>query len=139
VDRKSVAGWIRPDHLELQAVLDRRRPRGDAGVLLSPFDPLLWDRKRTLQLFGFEQVLEIYKPARLRRHGYYCLPVLAGEHLVARVDLKADRSTGQLHTLVCHYEQTDAADRVSAEDRQAVTSALQRFARSVGLTTTCQP
>ena len=57
------AGWIRPDDLELAARLERVRPRKDRGVLLSPFDPVLWDRARVKRLFGFEQMLEIFKPA----------------------------------------------------------------------------
>ena len=58
-----IPGWIQPRDLERIAQLDSMRPRRDRGVLLSPFDPLLWDRKRTSVLFGFEQTLEIYKPA----------------------------------------------------------------------------
>jgi uncharacterized protein YcaQ len=55
------------------------RPRADQGVLLSPFDPVLRDRRRIRQLFAFDQVLEIFKPAPKRKYGYYCLPVLAGD------------------------------------------------------------
>ncbi|MBT8368050.1 MAG: winged helix DNA-binding domain-containing protein, partial [Deltaproteobacteria bacterium] len=89
-DGKNHPGWIRPDDLELAALLKRVRPRKDRGVLLSPFDPVLWDRRRVKLLFGFDQILEIFKPAPKRIYGYYCLPVLAGDRLVARVDLKAD-------------------------------------------------
>ena len=87
-------GWIRPADRELAARLERARPRADRGVLLSPFDPLLWDRARVARLFGFDALLEIFKPAPQRVYGYYCLPVLAGEQLVARVDLKAERKHG---------------------------------------------
>ncbi|MCH9673505.1 MAG: winged helix DNA-binding domain-containing protein [Gammaproteobacteria bacterium] len=128
VSGRRQAGWISPDDLELAFATDALRPRKNRGVLLSPFDPLLWDRKRVEWMFGFEQVLEIYKPVHERRFGYYCLPVLAGENLIARVDLKANRDAGSLQVLSLHYEQTP-----SAADREAVRSALERFQVSVGL------
>jgi uncharacterized protein YcaQ len=125
------AGWIRPADRELAAQLERARPRSDRGVLLSPFDPLLWDRGRVARLFGFEALLEIFKPAPKRIYGYYCLPVLAGESLVARVDLKAERKDGRLRVLSAHYE---AADRARAKrDREATRAALERYARALGL------
>lgn len=125
---RRAVGWVRPADLELAARLEGVRPRGDRGVLLSPFDPLLWDRARVRQLFGFDQVLEIFKPAPQRKYGYYCLPVLAGEHLVARVDLRADRRCGRLELLSAHAE-----DPSSTADREATRSALRRFAEAVGL------
>ena len=127
-DGRKVAGWIRPEDLELALSLDNSRPRRDRAVLLSPFDPLLWDRTRTQLLFGFEQVLEIYKPAAQRLYGYYCLPVLAGDQLIARVDLRAERKLGRLALLSCHYE-ADPKPR----DREAVAGALRRFGASVDL------
>jgi uncharacterized protein YcaQ len=132
-DDKRIKGWIRTEHLPQLDVLERLRPPAAKGVLLSPFDPLLWDRKRTALLFDFVQVLEIYKPAAQRKHGYYCLPVLAGERLIARVDLKADRTAGTVRTLACHYEQTQRSGRSRAQHQQAVASALQRFGHSLGL------
>jgi hypothetical protein len=122
-------GWIRVDDLALAHRLDRLRPRRDQGVLLSPFDPVLWDRARVKLLFGFDQVLEIFKPRAERRHGYYCLPVLAGDRLVARSDLKADRAASRLHVLSCHFE----GDDPSEADRTATRTALERHARALGL------
>lgn len=131
--RQGLDGWIRPQDLALAAELESARPRRDRGVLLSPFDPLLWDRSRVRLLFGFDQVLEIYKPAGTRRYGYYCLPVLAGDRLIARLDLKAERKAGQLQVLACHYEGGGAKGAAAARERHAVAYALSRFARSVGL------
>jgi len=128
---RALGGWIRPEDLSLAEDLDSARPRRDRGVLLSPFDPLLWDRERVRLLFQFNQVLEIYKPAGERRYGYYCLPVLAGDRLIARVDLKAQRKAGSLRVLACHYE--GKGTRGVARDRDAVAHALSRFAQSVGL------
>ena len=128
-----ISGWIRPSDLQLVSALDGLRPRADVGVLLSPFDPLLWDRARTLMLFDFEQVLEIYKPLEQRRFGYYCLPVLAGDHLVARVDLKADRKTQRLNTLSCHLEPPRRRGDSEARMRVAVQQAVSRFAAAVSL------
>ena len=124
-------GWIRPADRELAARLERARPRPDRGVLLSPFDPLLWDRGRVARLFGFEAMLEIFKPAPQRVYGYYCLPVLAGEKLVARVDLKADRKAGRLRVVSAHYEKADR--RTAKRDREATRSALRRYAQALGL------
>lgn len=128
-DDRPLDGWIRPADLELAERLRRVRPRRDRGVLLSPFDPVLWDRGRVERLFGFEQILEIYKPESQRRWGYFCLPVLAGERLVARVDLKAHRRDGTIEVRALHYEATAP----SSADREAVRTALERHALSVGL------
>jgi uncharacterized protein YcaQ len=127
----TTAGWIRPEHRDLAARLERARPRADTGVLLSPFDPLLWDRPRVSRLFGFDAMLEIFKPAPQRLYGYYCLPVLAGEHLVARVDLKADRRKGALRIVSAHYEKARAS--VAKQDREAARAAVGRYAASLGL------
>jgi uncharacterized protein YcaQ len=130
---RHLTGWVRPEDLEAAAVLDKARLQRDRGVLLSPFDPVLWDRERVRLLYDFDQVLEIYKPAEIRRYGYYCLPVLAGDRLIARVDLKADRKAGCLNVLACHHEHGSRKNGPAPRERRAVGRALARFASSVGL------
>lgn len=130
---KRAGGWIQPDDLALAARLARVRPAEDDGVLLSPFDPVLWERSRVQRLFGFDQVLEIFKPAPQRKYGYYCLPVLAGERLVARLDLKAERKAGRLRVVAAHYEKMPAGGPTPAAVRAVTRRALGRYAESLGL------
>jgi hypothetical protein len=94
-----------------------------AAALLSPFDPLIWCRPRVERLFGFDYGVEIFVPREKRQYGFYVLPFLLGEKLVARVDLKMDRAKGRLRVLGKWFEGRKTA---------AVDGALSRELRVLG-------
>ncbi len=121
-----VDGWKEQAYLHTEA----RIPRKVAGAaLLCPFDPLVWERARTQRLFGFHYRIEIYTPEPQRRFGYYVFPLLVGEQLVGRVDLKADRATSRLLVQASWIE--EGADPVDAADAAAVE--LARMAQWLAL------
>ncbi len=88
-----VQGWNRPGYVDAQQRLTRRRSR---SMLLSPFDPLVWHRPRAERLFSFRYRIEIYTPKSKRRYGYFVMPFLHDDALVARLDVRFDRERGRL-------------------------------------------
>ncbi len=121
----AVEGWRKPGFLHQSA----RARRISGRALLTPFDPLIWERSRAERLFGFRYRIEIYTPAPKRLFGYYVLPFLLDEGLVARVDLKADRQTSTLQVLSSHGEAGIDQGRVAEQLHRE----LQDLARWLGL------
>jgi uncharacterized protein len=104
VEGWSAPGYVHPDNFGIveQALSDALRPRSTA--LLSPFDPIVRDRARALELFGFDYRIECYTPAAKRRYGYFTLPILHGDALVGRLDPKAHRRDGVFEVKSLHLE-----------------------------------
>ncbi|PHV06985.1 hypothetical protein CSQ96_13560 [Janthinobacterium sp. BJB412] len=128
--RARVAGWdepvyIHPEHAELAAAAAAGALTASLTTILSPFDPVVWDRRRALELFDFDYRLECYTPADKRRHGYFCLPILRRGALVGRVDAKAHRRDGVFELKALHME---PGLRLSARLVDDVAAALRRCA-----------
>jgi uncharacterized protein YcaQ len=122
----TVQGWPKPAYVR-PGVKTPRKAGGTA--LLSPFDPLVWNRDRAERLFNFHYRIEIYTPEHKRKFGYYVLPFLMGEEIAGRVCLKADREAGTLRANAIHAE--EMADHSTVGP--ALAAELQRMAQWLGL------
>lgn len=122
----TVQGWQQPGYCRGEPRIPRRVRH---SALLSPFDSLIWARERTERLFGFRYRLEIYTPQAKRVYGYYVLPFLHHERLLARVDLRSERAAGRLAVHAVHLEEAV----LSEEARQALNDALHGLAQWLGL------
>jgi uncharacterized protein YcaQ len=132
VDELAAAGLVRrvavedggpPVVVPAAAEVDGPQPRG--GVLVSPFDNLLWDKRFVERVFGFEPLIEVYKREHERIYGYYVLPLLDGDEIVGRIDLKADRKAGTLLAQAVHWQRRPRP--------RALREALARLAHVLGL------
>ena len=129
--RARVEGWkdpvyIHPEHAELARQASEGRLAPTLTTILSPFDPVVWDRRRALELFGFDYRLECYTPAPKRRYGYFTLPILRRGALIGRIDAKAHRRAGVFEVKAALFE---PGLRVSDALVREVAAALQRCAR----------
>jgi uncharacterized protein YcaQ len=125
----AVTGWPAPAYLDAAA----RVPRRVTGVaLVSPFDPLVWYRERTERIFGFRYRIEIYTPAPKRVFGYYVLPLLVGDALAGRFDLKADRATGRLLVQASWREPGHPATDAAGGDAVTAAAAARRLVDLAG-------
>jgi uncharacterized protein YcaQ len=125
----AVEGWRHQAYVPLDP--RPRAPRRRHATLLSPFDSLIWNRDRTERLFDFRYRIEIYVPGPKRQFGYYVLPMLLGDEIVARFDLKSDRRAGALRVVAAHIE--PGAEMASVAP--AAAAELIRLGRWLGLDT----
>jgi uncharacterized protein YcaQ len=120
-----VPGYVHRDHAPLLRRAQRSGLRAEHTTLLSPFDPVVWDRARSSALFGFDYTLECYTPQRKRRYGYFVLPILHRGRLIGRLDAKAHRAAGRFEVKALHLE---PETRVDAQLVSDVACAIQASA-----------
>jgi len=123
----SVEGWR--ERAYTPAGARPRAPTREHASLLSPFDSLVWERSRAQRLFGFDYRIEVYTPEAARRYGYYVLPLLLGDALVARLDVRNDRAASALCVPGAYLESGHDAGRVA----EAAAHELRALASWIGL------
>lgn len=117
--------YIHPDHADLVSLALKGELKSKVTTLLSPFDPVVWDRRRALELFGFDYKLECYTPAAKRRYGYFTLPILRKGELIGRLDAKAHRKEGIFEIKALFLEEKVRFSQGLAQDIGAM---IERFA-----------
>ncbi len=128
--RIEVRGWDNPayvhrDHAPLLARAQRGGLRAAHTTLLSPFDPIVWDRERASTMFDFDYTIECYTPGHKRRYGYYVLPILHRGRLIGRLDAKAHRADGMFEVKAIFL---DPGTKVTPQLVEEVAQAIQRAA-----------
>jgi len=116
VDGWNAPGYVHRDNAALAAKAARGQLEATHRTLLSPFDPVVWDRERALGMFAFDYRLECYTPAPKRRHGYFVLPILSRGALVGRLDAKAHRADGVFEVKALFLEEGVRPDDALAAD-----------------------
>lgn len=125
VDGWEQEAYVHPDHAAtLQLAVDNKL-KPTATRILSPFDPVVWDRKRAIELFNFDYKLECYTPAPKRQYGYFTLPILRRGRIVARMDAKAHRKDGVFEIKSMHLEENTRISQVFVDD---IAKAIKSFA-----------
>jgi uncharacterized protein len=115
VDGWKVPGYVHPDHRDACLAAARGRLRASHTTLLSPFDPVIWDRERVAAMFGFDYRIEVYVPGPKRIFGYYVLPILHRGRLIGRLDAKAHRAEGRFEVKAVYLEDGVVVDDALAD------------------------
>ncbi len=137
--RATVEGWtapayLHPDNLALAEAVCNGEVTATRTTLLSPFDPIVWDRARALALFGFDYRIECYTPEAKRRYGYFTLPILHRDHLIGRLDAKAHRTARRFEVKALHLESdVNMTDELMA-DLAAALAACARWHKTPEVT-----
>ncbi len=121
-----VEGWLEAGYVAKGVPLDNLGPKGSRTTILSPFDPVCWNRDRIERLFGFQYKIEIYVPEPKRTFGYYSLPILHNRQLVGRIDLKSDRKPGNLLAKASWHE-----TNLKSSELQQMAKALTKHLETV--------
>jgi uncharacterized protein YcaQ len=134
------SGYVHRDHAELLEQAHRGRLRATHTTLLSPFDPVVWDRERASAMFGFDYTIECYTPSQKRRYGYFVLPILRRGRFVGRLDAKAHRDGGTFEVKKLYLEQgVKIDDRLVADIAGAIRNCAHWHETPSVLVDHCEP